>query len=661
MGATVAALDVGFRYAPVALLRADHSGRIGSVNQALVELISGSSMAHAAEAGLIGRRWPHLVLAGDRAEGWQAHRDALDGTAPTERRLLRLQCGDDVRTVVASVRADGEPDGAEPGGDGVVVAFFDLAHGGEELGVLAELGVERSHTAVWALDIATGEFSQPLGSTGFGRFFGPGVRTWQDLLERVHPEDVEQLVAAAGAARRHGDFDHRFRVRDHRGDERWIQARGRTLGQPGRTRIVGVLDDVTEHAQLVRRLARRQRREADHSRQVTELAGALVSATTVAEISELVVARIASLFDGDGGVFGLLEDGRLRVTGYHGVDQSVLAALQGIEVAESRGPVSTALRRRAARFYESRAELLDAFPNLHEVFTRGKVQSCAIVPLSGSDRLPTGLWIFGWTRPHHCSHDERMLMYTLADLAGQALERVKLQQAQLDLSAALQRRMLPPDVPEVRGLDVAVRYLPSQAGFDICGDWYDVFTLPDGRIGLVVGDVQGHGVEAAAAMGQIRVAFRAYAAGHDDPGAVLAATNRLLSEAGEIVFATCGYLVLDPVTGIAHAAWAGQPPIVFADSQGMAVWGPETGPPVGVDPRAVYPVSQAWLEPGTVMLMCSDGLVENARLAMDDGLSMAGSVLAEWSGATADVIADALVGTAPAGRHDDIALLVARL
>jgi len=248
----------------------------------------------------------------------------------------------------------------------------------------------------------------------------------------------------------------------------------------------------------------------------------------------------------------------------------------------------------------------------------------------------------------------------LAGLAGQALQRVNRQSAELELADAVQRRMLPPQPPAFSELDVAVRYLPARAGWRVCGDFYDAIRLPGRRIGLVVGDVQGHGVEAAAAMGQIRMAFRAYATNQSDPGTVLTETNRLLTETGEIVFATCGYLVIDIDLGQLQAAWAGQPPVVLATESGFEVWEPETGPPVGVDAEAKYPVSSRPLPPGSTLLMCSDGLVESAEVNMDDGLAAVGS---ELSAKVTDVhgAATALAELAPAGRGDDIAILVARV
>jgi serine phosphatase RsbU (regulator of sigma subunit) len=220
--------------------------------------------------------------------------------------------------------------------------------------------------------------------------------------------------------------------------------------------------------------------------------------------------------------------------------------------------------------------------------------------------------------------------------------------------------MLPRQVARFPDMDIATKYLPSRADWRICGDFYDVIELPGDKVGLLVGDVQGHGVEAAAAMGQIRVAFRAYATNQSDPGVVLGETNRLLTETGEIVFATCGYLVVDRTTGVMQAAWAGQPPVVLAAKGRYDLWEPETGPPLGVLPDTEYTVTTRVLEPGTTLLLCSDGLVESSEVPMQDGLAQVGAALAAHAD-DPEAAAQVLAEMAPAGRGDDIALLITRM
>lgn len=475
----------------------------------------------------------------------------------------------------------------------------------------------------------------------------------------MHRDDIARLRDAMEASYQGRDYEQRFRMFDQVGDERWLHARARYL-EGGTPRLVGIIDDVTEHVQLVRRLADRRRIEAAQGRQVNELAAKLVSATTVDEVTGLLTEEFVPIFGGSTAAVVLLQDGVLRAVSSSTQPNGTLQMIDGRDATDTSFPMGAVLQDRQPRFFESRAEVLERFPAVQELLHRTNAQSWATVPIFGDRRIALGVWQVAWTQPHHATPDERALMLTLAGLAGQALQRVSRQQAELELADAMQRRMLPPQLPDFPGLDVATRYLPSRAGWRVCGDFYDAIQLPNRRIGLVVGDVQGHGVEAAAAMGQIRVAFRAYATNQSDPGVVLAETNRLLTETGEIVFATCGYLVLDLDSGEMQAAWAGQPPAIIATTEGFEVWGPETGPPVGVDGESKYPVTTRRLAPGETLLMCSDGLVESSEVRMDDGLERVGQALRSMA-TDVHAAATSLADLAPAGRGDDIAILIARM
>jgi serine phosphatase RsbU (regulator of sigma subunit) len=174
------------------------------------------------------------------------------------------------------------------------------------------------------------------------------------------------------------------------------------------------------------------------------------------------------------------------------------------------------------------------------------------------------------------------------------------------------------------------------------GDWYDVLPLPDGRVGLVVGDVQGHSVEASAVMGQLRIALRAYAAEGHSPGTVLARTGRLLADLDTDLFATCCYLSLDPATGAIEAARAGHPlPVRIAGGPGTALDTGDLrtaveldlpgGPPLGVDPQARYPETAAVLAPGETLLLYTDGLIECRGESIDTSLDRLLATVTDWT------------------------------
>nr|WP_232524520.1 SpoIIE family protein phosphatase [Nocardiopsis gilva] len=681
---------MAFRHAPIAMLVADSGGHILEANEAF------GALADRAPSSLRGRFWPELLAESDRGTGWDLHRAGMSAAGGGGSRILRLTVpGNEPLRMVVELRtlpeaaSAAEPDtsngtgAADPAeavnaipsarpsdadnGDGArrgpscaAILFREPLPDEETLRILTELRTENSGAVLWTLDLRTGRLSELFGPSPLGRMLAGDARDLEDCLAQVHRDDIARVRDALEASHQGRDYEQRFRMFDQSGDEHALHARARFVDgdQP---RLIGIIDDVTEHVQLVRRLADRRRIEAAQGRQVTELAAKLVSATTIDEVTGLLTEEFVPIFGGTTAHVMLVVDGVLRASPASIRKTDAIAMIDGRDAADTAYPMGAVVQDRQPRFFESRAEALERFPAAAEILHHTSAQSWATVPIFGDRRVALGVWQVAWNQPHHATPDERALMLTLAGLAGQALQRVSRQQAELELADAMQRRMLPPLIPGFDALDIAVRYLPARAGWRVCGDFYDVIQLPDSKVGLVVGDVQGHGVEAAAAMGQIRVAFRAYATNQGDPGTVLAETNRLLGETGEIVFATCGYLVLDLDSGEMQAAWAGQPPAVVGTSEAFELWEPETGPPVGVDADAKYPVSTRRLRPGESLLMCSDGLLESSEFTMDAGLQQVGTIVRDRHDQGVQSIATALTELVPAGRGDDIAILAIRM
>ncbi|MEU6281258.1 PP2C family protein-serine/threonine phosphatase [Streptomyces sp. NPDC047028] len=257
------------------------------------------------------------------------------------------------------------------------------------------------------------------------------------------------------------------------------------------------------------------------------------------------------------------------------------------------------------------------------------------------------------------------LLARLGSLTAQARERAELQRSQVELAIALQRGMLPRDLPEVPGLHLAVRYAPACFGLNVGGDWYDAFTLPDGRIGLSIGDVQGHNIEAAAFMGQVRAGLRALATVTSEPGELLGRTNELLLTLGSELFATCTFMRLDPATGVLESARAGHIPYVWATADGKSgVADDEGGPPLGIQEKVDYTVTRHRLSTGGVYVLLTDGVVEGPSLSIEDGLDqvvrLAG--IAAVAGLEAHALAAAVIkGAESVGHEDDAAVLVVGL
>jgi PAS domain S-box-containing protein len=229
------------------------------------------------------------------------------------------------------------------------------------------------------------------------------------------------------------------------------------------------------------------------------------------------------------------------------------------------------------------------------------------------------------------------------------------------IAETLQRSLLPERLPPIDGLAMAARYLPGARGAAIGGDWYDVLERPDGRVALVVGDVVGHGLRAAASMGQLRNAFRAYGMVEASPAEVVARINRLVMSGVEQVMATVLYLVLDRETGEVAFSAAGHPPPLVITPDGARFLEGGRSVPIGAADPAVFREATAILPPGSSLLLYTDGLVERRDTPLETRLDL----LAEAAGSAGDELGEmcehviqVVLGEDDPG--DDVAILAVR-
>lgn len=252
------------------------------------------------------------------------------------------------------------------------------------------------------------------------------------------------------------------------------------------------------------------------------------------------------------------------------------------------------------------------------------------------------------------------LLTNLGHLVDEALERVRLQRARVDLAIALQRHMLPPDLPSLPGVGIAARYVPSRGGLEVGGDWYDAFLLPDGKVAIAIGDVQGHDVEAIAFMGQVRTSLRVLATAAPDPGKVLSEANDLLISMGNDLFATCCFLHFDPATGDVAVARAGHVPLVWATRSGQyGIALDRGGPPLGVLAGERYPVTHRNVADAGSLVLLTDGVVEGPSCPIEEGLAaVARLVRTGCDGDPDELAADVIKVADLTGHSDDAAVLV---
>jgi serine phosphatase RsbU (regulator of sigma subunit) len=283
-----------------------------------------------------------------------------------------------------------------------------------------------------------------------------------------------------------------------------------------------------------------------------------------------------------------------------------------------------------------------------------QMHSVMVVPLTARDRT-LGAMTFVWAESERqYSTRELELAEEVGRRAGLALDHARLFAREHATAATLQRALLPATLPDLPGYELAVRYVPSDSRDHAGGDWYDAFRLPDGRFGIVIGDVGGRGMAAAATMGQIRNALRAYAFKGAGPGEVVDDLHGLVAaSAGSITFATVVYVVLDPETSAAELASAGHLPALVADKG--YVDAPRC-PPLGFSGAAPCALGRFTLAPGETLWLFTDGLIESRRRPLDTGLELLADAAGRATGSL-DEIADQLLVELPASRDDDIALL----
>ncbi|MEV0412825.1 SpoIIE family protein phosphatase [Streptomyces sp. NPDC050448] len=387
------------------------------------------------------------------------------------------------------------------------------------------------------------------------------------------------------------------------------------------------------------------------------LAIALTEAVTARQVSAVVTQELLPAFGGRQLAIYLLNERHLHLAWETGFPQGFLDRFDGVGL-DVRLPGVETLTSGRPMFFESMEHLAAAYPGIP---LDAHVGARAFLPLIASG-TPVGSCILGFDVPRDFSPEERTVLTALAGLIAQALERAQRYDSEAAMARGLQAALLPHRLPVSRTVDTVARYLPGTVGMDVGGDWYDVIETRDGLLALVIGDVQGHGVAAAATMGQLRSAVRAFTLAGSSPDEVMAGTNRLLIGLDPGQFASCCYVLLDPVTGRARAVRAGHPQPLLRHADGRAeVLDLPGGVVLGIDMGATYPVTELRLAKGAMLALYTDGLVEEAGADIDLGVERLRAALAAARPSPLTETADRLVTEAgnSADRPDDIALLLA--
>ncbi|MFJ2113715.1 SpoIIE family protein phosphatase [Streptomyces sp. NPDC087850] len=449
------------------------------------------------------------------------------------------------------------------------------------------------------------------------------------LAPRVPLFEAARLKALAARALKGGTATGGayFRVRRRDGSLRWTYTQAHIRHDPtGRPlRIIGIVRDARHE---LAEAAARSDLDAGRGRLtgVVERTAALLSrAASVEDVLDVLRDEEAFGHLGAVGVvLGVVEGARIRLVAERRAGAYV-PALQYTRVADAY-PMSEAVRTERPLFITSRDEFRSSYPLLWPHIEPLPVSAGAYFPLIAQAR-PIGVLGLLYPRPGDIGHEQRDLLLAMASGIAQSLQRAMLFEQEHDLAEELQQAMLPRRIPEVPGALTAVRYRSARLGRSVGGDWYDVLPLPGGRVGLTIGDVQGHDTDAAVVMGQLRMALWAYTSEGHPPETALARASLLLRELDTERFATCTYVEADLSSGTLRIVRAGHLDPLVRRVDGGCEWIPVAGGlPLGLSAEFTgpggpgYPVTTQRLGPGETLLLCTDGLVEQPGIDLGESL-----------------------------------------
>jgi sigma-B regulation protein RsbU (phosphoserine phosphatase) len=518
-----------------------------------------------------------------------------------------------------------------------------------------------AHLGSWEWDVLTDVVTW---SDEMYRIYGlePGSRSvdFTTFLDFVHPDDrqlVDNAVREAFATASSFEFEHRI-IRPDSGQRR-LHARGRAIADESGAviRMVGTGHDTTDqwdaHDQAaVATAAIAMARRVGDLQLITEAA---LTHLSIEELLPELLARVSQALGVDDAAVLLMDDDG---------ETLVLRAARGLGDSEIgyRLMVGTGFGGRVARERRTRVIEEGAHESLvSPTLKAAKVESVIGVPLILRDRVIGVLHVTS-TEPRRFTGDEIALVELTADRAAMAIDHARVYERERSAAETLQRALLPGKLPALDNIRAAARYVAASDGVEIGGDWYDVIPLPNGDVGLALGDVTGHGLEAAALMAQLRHGLRAYALDGLGPAEVADRVDALIHTPDLGRLATLVYAVISPDRWMHYVNAGHPPPLVIGADQSTRLLDGHGGLPVGCRHPNGYSSDETRLEPGDILILYSDGLVERRGETIDDGIARLCEVAVTGPAEPHDLVDHILRALLPgAGGEDDIALLAIRL
>ncbi|GGV00739.1 hypothetical protein GCM10010275_44510 [Streptomyces litmocidini] len=294
-----------------------------------------------------------------------------------------------------------------------------------------------------------------------------------------------------------------------------------------------------------------------------------------------------------------------------------------------------------------------------QTYLATRIGSARLVPLVARGQVLGAVTVTRLKTREPFDAQDRVLIDEVVARAALNIDNARLYTTQREAALTLQRSLTNNELPAVTGLELTGRYLPASS-HDVGGDWFDVIALPGGRTGLVIGDVMGHGIHAAAVMGQLRTAVRTLARHDIAPARMLRSLDAVVADLGEDEMATCVYAVHDPATGGWVIARAGHPPPAVATSDGTVTFldGPP-GTPLGTGAHD-FGTEEVALPGGGLLVLYTDGLIEARDRDLDQGMRQLAEALRPLD-RPLDTLCDDVLRRLLAGpAQDDVAMLLAR-
>ncbi|WP_158221058.1 SpoIIE family protein phosphatase [Kineosporia sp. R_H_3] len=367
------------------------------------------------------------------------------------------------------------------------------------------------------------------------------------------------------------------------------------------------------------RLFEAQRRHTEHLTALQDVVALMAAATSTEAVLDAVLGHGLGAVSASSAVIRVVgPDGRFTTTATRGRPMDPDLDETGKTVADAATPLADAVRTGEVVTLPSIADAYARYPDFAPVLAASEESTWAAVPFLSST-LQGGLAL-GFAGPQPFDAEQLSLLVTLGQVAGQSLGRAAAAEREHSIAVELQRSLLgrPDDVP---GVEAATVYRPGTLELQIGGDWYDVIALPGGWAALVIGDVAGHSLAAAAAMGQLRSTLRALAPVVTDPAALVERLDDYVDQIDGAPMTSLFYAVLDPRSGALSYTCAGHPPPLVVPLSGEPRFLDEgLAPLLGVPGIGTRPTARTTLDPDDTLVLYTDGLVERRGESLTVGL-----------------------------------------